>query len=64
MGGKTLITSKEETAVETAERLLKESTYKREDKKMMILWKFPNEETAIKNAKFFMSYGFEYVRRV
>lgn len=64
MGGKTVITSKETAAVETAERLLKDSTYKREDKAMMILWKFPSEETAITNANQFMGYGFEYVRRV
>lgn len=64
MGGKTVITSKETVAVETAERLLKDSTYKREDKAMMILWKFPSEETAITNANHFMGYGFEYIRRV
>lgn len=64
MGGKTVITSKESVAVETAERLLKDSTYKREDKAMMILWKFPSEETAIMNANHFMGYGFEYIRRV
>lgn len=64
MGGKTIITSKEEVAVESAEKLLKDSSYEREDKKMMILWKFPNVETAIANAKDFMGYGFEYVQRV
>ena len=64
MGGKTVITSKEDAAIENAEKLLKDSTYKREDKAMMILWKFPSEETAIKNANHFMGYGFEYVQRV
>lgn len=64
MGGKTVITSKELSAVENAENHLKGSAYKREDKTMMILWKFPSEELAIDNAKDFMGYGFEYVQRV
>lgn len=64
MGGRTVITSKELSAVENAENLLKGSTYKREDKTMMILWKFPSEELAIDNAKNFMGCGFEYVQRV
>lgn len=64
MGGKTVITSKELSAIENAENLLKDSTYKREDKTMMILWKFPSEKLAIDNAKDFMGCGFEYVQRV
>lgn len=64
MGGKTVITSKEISAVENAENLLKGSVFKREDKKTMILWKFPSEELAIDNAKDFKGCGFEYVQRV
>lgn len=64
MGGKTIITSREEEAVGKATQLLTSETYQREDKTMMILWKFKNADSASKYAKHFMNYGFEYVQVV
>ena len=64
MKGRTVITSKDSMPYVMAVERLRDTPYEKEEKTSMILWNFPDAETAQKNAEVFMNIGFEYVQRV
>jgi hypothetical protein len=63
MKGRTVISSKEQTPYLYAWEKYKD-TADIDIKDSMILWKFKDEDEAIRAAKLFMNLGCEYVQRV
>jgi hypothetical protein len=63
MKGKTVITSKEQTPYLYAWEKYKDEAdiYVKETN---VVWKYKDEDEAIRAAKLFMNLGFEYVQRV